>query len=395
MASSSSRRKNVSSVSRESAERLLCDGTTVPNPSGNLKAAADSLAKLGLITATSREFVRCAEPLDRDFPPRNRNCPGRIYLENGLDEAGYDYLCPECNRPVFPVRYHKRRTAELQVHVDPAGVGAYVEQALGKLKSPVRRLGDGVFRVDEGDVGVIVCIADCCTDDKYLTRDWASNHPTLYVCVNERAMQDRFLAEDWLERCSLADVLAGQVDLSARVAELATKGPPRSVLNASLPVYAKAHRPIVVEPVSSAHFDRMFVVEVGKKTVRVNGEMVVAPQSGARFAVFKILWGRFLQAVLDGTPPSEHVPLSINDLAKELEQLDGGYRDDLDNLRRAVNRLQSDIEKAVKQKLGLPIDREDIIQTCRWKGADAGDYGYRINPATVAARPWQALKPKD
>ena len=76
-------------------------------------------------------------------------------------------------------------------------------------------------------------------------------------------------------------------------------------------------------------------------------------------------------------------------MIRELESRTGKHIDDEMSIRRSINRLQTDIETAVKRKLGLPIDREDIIQTCRWKGQGEGDYGYRINPFTVAARPFQ------
>ena len=66
----------------------------------------------------------------------------------------------------------------------------------------------------------------------------------------------------------------------------------------------------------------------------------------------------------------------------------GEYIYDETSVRRALNRLQSDIETAVKKKLGLPIDREDILQTCHWKGHHERGHGYRINPFTVAARPF-------
>ena len=88
-------------------------------------------------------------------------------------------------------------------------------------------------------------------------------------------------------------------------------------------------------------------------------------------------------------PPEEHRPINVKDLMKELQSRTGEYIDDETRVRRALNRLQSDIETAVKKKLGLPIDRQDIVQTCRWKGHGEGDHGYRINPFTVAARPFR------
>jgi hypothetical protein len=45
---------------------------------------------------------------------------------------------------------------------------------------------------------------------------------------------------------------------------------------------------------------------------------------------------------------------------------------------------------AIKRKLGVPISREDIVQTCHMKGQSDTSGGYRINPFSVAVRPLRA-----
>jgi hypothetical protein len=45
------------------------------------------------------------------------------------------------------------------------------------------------------------------------------------------------------------------------------------------------------------------------------------------------------------------------------------------------------LEAAVKRKLGLPVGREDIIQTLAWQGQTGDDYGYRLNPYRVLLGP--------
>jgi len=91
----------------------------------------------------------------------------------------------------------------------------------------------------------------------------------------------------------------------------------------------------------------------------------------------------------EAVPPEQHGLINIKDLIREPESRTDKFIEDETTVRRAINRLQSDIETAVKKKLGLPVDREDIVQTCRWRGQGEGDFGYRINPFTVAARPFQ------
>jgi hypothetical protein len=140
--------------------------------------AGRRLEELGLVRAQVREFVRCADPQDADFPPRNRHCRGQIYLGDGLDEPGHEFRCPECERPVFPERFGKRRHKELRVQVLPNGVKSHVRGELAKLNVNLRDLADGVFRVDLGEMGVVVCLVDYCAESRFLSRDWASTNPT-------------------------------------------------------------------------------------------------------------------------------------------------------------------------------------------------------------------------
>ncbi len=146
MASQSSRRKSGSSVSREQVDRLLRDGSVYREPPPPLLHTAADLEKTRILETRIREYVLCADPQDRDFPPKNRHCPGRVYIDDALDEAGHDFRCPECERPVFPFRYRKRRRRELRVKVDREGVLAFVRSRLAELKSKVKEISRGVFR---------------------------------------------------------------------------------------------------------------------------------------------------------------------------------------------------------------------------------------------------------
>ncbi len=391
MASRSSRPKSGSSVALEHAAVLLEGGRQVENPPPELLAAAKRLEPLGLIRPAHREYVLCAEPRDRDFPPRNRHCRGRIYLDSCADEDGAEFRCPKCERPVYPFRYGKLRHPVLDVHVRQDGVLSYLGQALAKVDAQVRDLGQGAFLLPNlGQTGVSVYVVDLDgpANHKFNDQNRAASEPTCFVTVNPRAFEGRFCQEEWLCRVSLAELLAGRVDLAKALARLAEAPVPRSVSKAIIPVYAKGH--VLVQPVEKPHPGRLFVVEFDEEVVRIEGEIVVNRQAGPRLAVFRILWRRFVEDILEQVPPDRFRATSLKELLDLMEKEEEKRYDDAASLRRVVNNLQGDIETAVKRKLGLPICREDIVQTCRTASQADADGGYRINPFSVALRPAQA-----
>lgn len=389
MASRSSRQKSALSGLHDEVRRLLREGGIFPSPTDRILTAAREMEKRGLITITNREYVRCADPQDRDFPPKNRSCTGRIYLHPGLDEAGHDYRCSECERPVFPDKFGKRRQAELQVGIRAPGVADFIEAELKRLGLEYRNAGQGVFRITQQLRDVYVCVIDLCADAQCLTREWARSQPTVYIGINNKAMSERFLDEAWLVRTGLGDLVCEVQDLESMIKAVANAGPPTQLKNVSIPVFTKGPMPIAVEPMEKAHGDRRFIVEVGEKTVRVDGAEVVAPQAGPRFQIFKALWSMFLEDIQEGRLPDQFRLMNIKAITELLEKVGEKDIPDETSVRRTVNRLQEDIEKSVKKTIGSPIDREDIVQTCRWKGQEVEEYGYRINPSTVVARPFQ------
>lgn len=386
MASRSSRPKSSSSNRRELLALLLREGRSISDPTSSVLKAADDLRRSGLVVVERQEFVLCAEPTDRDFSrTKNRSCPGRVYLRQDADEAGHDYRCPECERVVFPAHFRKAQHLELQITVCPDAVIQYVRDQLSHDGLSVKAVSGGVFRLEGAGRDVHVCIADLCADEQFLARDWARNQPTLYVVVDESTMGDRFLPEEWVTSNCLADVLCGQVDLVAAAKRLAQTGAPQQVINASVPLYATGPRPVVAAR-ERDDAGRRFLVEVRKEAVRINGVEVTAPQAKLRFQVFDVLWRKFLEDLRDGKAPDQFRAAGLKELAEQLKR-------DEDLIRRTVNRLQEDIETALKKKRGDPIGREDIIETVRRTGQLDIDFGYRINPRTVVARPLESDGP--
>ncbi len=253
----------------------------------------------------------------------------------------------------------------------------------------MRQLARGVSRLDVGDETVTVCVVEYCDDNRYLTRDRAISNPTCFIAANPRDFEGRFLEESWVQRLRLAEIVCGTVDLAEVIRETATQGPPALVRQASIPVCGKGPLGVIVQPVEPSSPDRRFAVEVGSNIVRVEGVKVVAEQAGLRFVVFSVLWDTFLDDLKNGLAADQFHAMPISRVIAESEHRTGKKYPDETTVRRALNRLQKDIEVAIKRKVGLAIDREDIVQTCQWTSQSDNNFGYRINPFTVVVRPFQ------
>lgn len=382
MASQPSPSKSGSAMQREHVERLLRHGAVLTAPGPEMRAAAKHLERLGLIRVHPAQFVRCADPEDADFSRTNRHCMGRIYVD-GRDQ---DLRCPECERRVFPDMDRKRRHRELGVEVLPQGVLAYVSGLLEKAGIGPTSICEGVFRVNAGPLGVFVCIAEFCEDPKFLARDWASTQPTCYITV-DAAAADRFLDEAWLCRVGLAELVCGEADLAELVAKQAASGPPSCVRHASIPVYSKAARPQVLAPREQQGNRRLFVVELDEGVIRVQGQRVAAVQAATRYQVFRVLWEQYVEDLGQGRSPDEFQATDLDTMIRKLQEQSGKQLVDEVSIRRAINRLQTDITEAIRRRLGLPIQRDDVVETRRWKGQAGDGHGYRLNPRRVAVRP--------
>lgn len=386
MGSRSSRQKSDSRVTREHAGILLEDGARIENPADELIAAGELLQGMGLVSVRIREYVKCVEPRDRDFPPRNRHCQGHIYLEEGQDEDADEICCPKCQRAVRPYALNKLRHRCLQSTVSQTGAIAWIRARLEDVSSSVRDLGDSAFHVGGfGDLGVLVCAvdADGRADSRFNVRDYAATNPVCYITINPQTAEARFLKDAWICRASLVDLVSGTVDLQELLSDLAEAAPPGAMSKVDIPVYAKGH--VLIQPEAKPNPGRLFCIEVHENSVLINGKIVINPQAGPRLKLFRILWKQHLDDLLRGMPAESFTALSMRQLLKLMEGEGHRYSDET-SLRKVINNLQSDIETAVKRKLGKPISREDVVQTCRMTSQSDSSGGYRLNPISVAVR---------
>ncbi|MFB3892016.1 MAG: hypothetical protein ACE15C_08330 [Phycisphaerae bacterium] len=358
-------------------------------------ATAETLQSQGLITFRLAEYVRCTNPLDRDFSGRRSSCSGQVVIDPNKDEDADDYECPKCGRTICPNRHGKRRHRVLWTYLQRPGALAWLATRLREVSDNVKALGDDTFHVGGfGDLGVIVHAADADGDPdvKFNRRGFAANTPVLYVTLNSCVPEGRLVKDAWLCRVGLADLLSGTADLRDQLARCPAAGSPKTLAAVDVPVYAKGH--VLIQPEEEPHKDRLFVVELDGKVVRVNDEIVVNPQAGPRLALFRILWSQFLQDLAAGKAPEDFAALNMKKLLKAMAEAGHRY-DDETLLRKVINNLQNDIATAVKRKIGAPIDAQDVVQTCRTASQSDTSGGYRINPFCVAVRPIQARQRPD
>ncbi len=388
MGSSSCPRKSDKRDAREQIARLLESGAVIDQPTPDILELAERLESMGLIKVAHREYVRCVNFQDRDVPRYNRSCSGKVYLDDKLDEGGDDYTCPQCERVIYPFRHSKKRFKDIRATTVPGGVTSYVLKELAQLKVPMKEVERGVYRLDVGATDAFVCIVDACPD-KYLTHDWARTQATCYVSANARGLQHRFLKEDWLVRAPLADIVAEVATLPGLLQTAVDRLRTASIPHASVAVFSRGAPPIVADVPKPEASVRHFIVEVGEKGVLVNGVPVLAAQATSRYLLFRVLWERYVEDVQALRSPNDFRPLSIEALADEIQTRTGDSVEDTVSLRRNLNRFQEDIERTIKQELGLPIGRNDIIQTCAKADERDKESGYRLNPFTVSLRPFR------
>lgn len=376
--------KHAIKMRHDDVARLLQDGILLRDPPHCVEAAADGLELLGLIAVERAHFIRCADPVDGDFAWSNRVCPGEIVLPADYNDD--EFRCPACGRLVFPHADAKRRHRQLRVCLQNDGVMAYLQSLLADAIGEPEEVAAGVLRAPVGAMGVCVCVVDVCREGQFLSRDWARTQPTCYIVADPR-LAGRFLKEEWICHVMLADVVVDAVSLAAAVAEAAEVGSPAVVHNVSVPVCASGILPVPEDVRSLPPTDRRFVVQVAESGVFIEEEPVMAAQAGTRQLVFRLFWDRFLDDLREGRAPERFRWMDLPAILKELTRRTGRPQVDEMTVRRTINRLQADLMNLLRRRRGLPVQREDIIQTCRRAGQRQREYGYRLNPFTVVVRP--------
>ncbi len=370
------RPKRGTDAIRDLYQRLLQHGATFGDASPALAECAVHLKGLGIALVEQIQFVQCSNPRDRDYGRGNPHCRGRIQLQSGLDEAGCDYRCPECERPVFPTKFGKQVTVELQVNLQMTGVENFVTSQLQMEVGAWGRVAAGVYCIDLHGSRAHVCIVDSCDSPQYLSLEMARHQPTCYIVVDPTTAAERIVDESWLTKVALADIVADPKQLRRALNELVNKGVPTHIGNLAVPVYSKTVMPLRIDDPMRNSNPRLFILQVSPESIRVNGVEVVDKRGSERHEIFRKLLRQYLSDLQSKLAANDFHPVSLDEL--------GPSKDDAENVRKTINRLQQDIVDQIRESTGEPIDREDVIETCGRPGPANKRHGYRLNPRTIA-----------
>lgn len=344
-------------------------------PTQEIIETATWLAYLGIIEVRKSLVVRCADPLDKDFPPPIRDCDGHIILRSNVDEGGGDYRCPSCERLVFPTVDEKRRYEAITVVLQRSGIEQYLIDALGE-PAKGRSFRDGVITLPTDGLNAFVCVVEFCTDRQYLRRGTAIAQPCVYVTV-EPDTPARLLKDSAIHHVEFVDILTGEVSLSSRLTEVVTS-PSSALVNVDVPILAIG-AVSVGTPASPDPPQRQFAIRWDADGFSVDGLLVVTASRTPAWRTLQSLVRRFAQDVATGVDVQA---MLADQLADELDR-NAADASSADNVRRTIDRIRADITATVRRETGRPIGDNDIIETVSRTGTLKGSRGYRLNPRTV------------
>lgn len=372
-----SRRRSAApaAASADLIRPLLRHGARFFTPAPEIVKAAAWLAHLDIIEVRTTLVVRCAEPLDKDYPPPSRDCDGLIALRPEVDEGGGDYRCPSCERIVYPAVDEKRRYPQMTVALKRSGIERFLLSALG-APAKGRSFGDGVLKLPTAGLNAFVCLVEFCTDRQYLRRATAIAQPCVYVTI-EPNTPARLLADAGIRHVELVDILTGSVCLCSRLKEAATS-PPSTVTNVDVAILASGALPIGVPAVQTAH-RRQFAVQLHSAGFSVDDRLIVDATRSSACRILRALVRQYTEALAAG---ADVRALSVEDLADIVEEYETEARD-AESIRRTLDRVRDQITAAIRRNTGEAIGVNDIIETVSRTGTLKGAKGYRLNPRTV------------
>jgi hypothetical protein len=126
-----------------------------------------------------------------------------------------------------------------------------------------------------------------------------------------------------------------------------------------------------------------FYLTVTKGAVLINGLEIINDRAKSTYKIFSVLYDQFLEDHKDSKPCGEFRFLSLNSIAKFLEQVQLNVFSTEDQVRRPLNKLRKEIQRRLKERFGTDIGLNTLIEFVPWSNSSTNQFGFRINAANV------------
>jgi hypothetical protein len=346
------------------------------DPGADIVEAAAELQALSLIRLRHGEAVFCANPNDRDFPPRDPDCRGLIELHPGADEGAGDYACPICDRVVHPTLKAKERAQVLTTSLDQQGIERFVKQQLGPTSGELA-FEKGTFVLPGRPQNRFICIVDFCTDPLFLDREWIETQPCIYITVDPRVRIH--LGTRHVRSVQMVDLVCGDVALDELLDQASRADPLASRTSPALRAYPRASSgPEPTERLRDRP-SRKFAVGLIGDGIVVEGTAIECDGSGLPYLSFAEL---MQQAASDVGSGREIAPLTARKIAERIDEKIPGATVDPDSVQKALKRLDRSIVERLKQA-GLSVGEGEVIENVARVGKYRGRHGFRLNSDRV------------
>lgn len=362
---------------QEQISDLFNSGSSWVNPNQNYIKAAKYLSNLELIKMQERAYIICSHRQDKlDWPNVvDPYCNNEIFIDEDFDEVCDNIICENCNRDILPNTYKKQRFHRLSVYLNPEKIMNWFEGQLSTTHFMWQKVERGVYYIGGQGEFVNLIVLDFCTNPTFLTIDRLRVNPTVLVILRKNIPN---IPLD-LPIVEMVDLFCQHRTLIEIFQEAVQRGVPELIPNTSMQILHTS-----LEQIEPAREKELLELQLVEGSLYVNNIEILNKKAVACMKVFRILFEQFLHDCKKELPPEKHTLLSITKIEKHLN-LDQ-EADPEHHIRKPLNTIQRTIKTTLAKKLGLNIERNDVIQTVGWPGSSRKDYGYRINPFTVVVR---------
>jgi hypothetical protein len=127
----------------------------------------------------------------------------------------------------------------------------------------------------------------------------------------------------------------------------------------------------------------IFYLTVTKETVSINRLEIISNKAKNTYKIFSILYDQFLEDYKNKKPCSEFKFLSLNYIAKSIDnnRLDAFSTED--QIRRPLNKLRKLVQQRLREQFGIDTSLDTIIEFVPWNGISTRQFGFRINASNI------------